>query len=165
MTRYSIQITLDRLLELLIFDPKTGFFTWKVTRAKAKAGSIAGCVGDAGYRWIGIDGQIYHAHRLVWLVVCGEWPKKGIDHIDLNGDNNIFSNLRLASDAQNQWNTAASKNNTSGHKGVFLHGNKWIVMVQKNKVRHYIGYFIDYHEACAAQETAAKKLHGQFYRS
>lgn len=162
MTRYSIKLTKDRLSEVLDFNPSTGFFIWKKSRGRAIAGSVAGCVGENGYRWIGIDGQIYHSHRLVWLLTYGEWPTIDIDHRDRNGDNNRPSNLRLATNAENQWNTTAQKNNTSGHKGVFRHQNRWLVLIQKNGVRHYVGYFKDYAQACAAQESAASDLHLKF---
>jgi HNH endonuclease len=164
MTRYSALLTRERLLEVLSFDAETGMFTSLITKGRRKAGEISGCVGEQGYRWIGIDGQIYRAHRLVWLLVHGEWPLLNIDHKDGNRDNNIPSNLRLATTAENAWNTSAPKNNTSGHKGVFFLRGKWMALIQKNRKRQYLGLFSRFEDACAAYDRAAISSHGEFAR-
>jgi len=164
MTRYSLLLTRERLMEALSFDPETGRFTW-IERGRArKLGSLAGGLSQQGYRIIGIDGQIYHAHRLVWLWIYGEWPPLDIDHKDRDRDNNRPSNLRLATRAENQWNTDCPKDNTSGHKGVYLKNGKWMALIQKNRKRQYLGFFDRFEDACSAYDNAARDNHGEFAR-
>lgn len=164
MTKYSLILTRDRLAEVLSFNAETGLFTWVAGGGCRKAGDIAGGLNTHGYRTIGVDGHIYHAHRLVWLFTYGEWPARDIDHKDRNRDNNRPSNLRLATEAENQWNTPAPKDNTSGHKGVYAHQGRWMALIQKNKARKYLGRFASFEDACAAYDNAAKLQHGDFYR-
>jgi hypothetical protein len=96
---------IEKIQELLNYDPDTGEFTWKKSRGPMPAGSTA------GQRWvdyirIGIDGQSYQAHRIAWLVLTGEDPGEMIvDHIDLDKQNNRADNLRLSTISQNGGNT------------------------------------------------------------
>jgi HNH endonuclease/AP2 domain len=163
MSRYSLFLTRERLMEVLSFDADHGRFIWLSSgTGRRKVGGIAGCLNSCGYRVIGVDGQVYYAHQLTWLLFHGEWPCKDIDHKDRNRDNNRISNLRLATEAENQWNTITPKDNTSGHKGVFRLHNKWTAQIQKNNKRKHLGMFERFEDACAAYDAAAKTYHGEF---
>ena len=60
-------------------------------------------------------------HRIIWTLFYGEVPDGFvIDHIDGDSLNNIISNLRLITQAENRRNTRKFKNNTSGVSGVNL---------------------------------------------
>ena len=98
------QLTVERLRELLSYDPATGKFLWRVGRQCMRAGAVAGATEVQGYRVIKIDGKIYKAHRLAWLYVTGEWPPEEIDHKNTDPQDNVWSNLRLATHSQNQAN-------------------------------------------------------------
>ena len=97
--------SLERVQELLKYDPLTGEFTWKVTRGPKPAGSTA------GQRWtdyirIKIDDKSYQAHRLAWLFLTGADPGDMIvDHIDCDKQNNRADNLRLATISENTAST------------------------------------------------------------
>ena len=102
----------SRLVELLAYDALTGVFTWKLDRANtAKAGGKAGGVITSGkYVDIRVDGKAYKAHRLAWLYVTGDDPGTAtVDHIDCNGLNNAFANLRLATRRQQRFNWGGRK--------------------------------------------------------
>lgn len=90
-----------------------------------------------------------------------------IDHIDGNGQNNDPANLRLATRSQNQHNRGASKNNTSGFKGVYLEKkvNRWKSAICLNGKLRHIGLFDTKEEAHAAYVKAAEQLHGTFART
>ena len=75
-------ITQERLKEL--FDYQDGQLTWKVKKARANKGDIAGCNAEASgimYRQTKIDGKQYRVHCLVFLLHHGYLPKQ-VDHID-----------------------------------------------------------------------------------
>lgn len=86
-------LTVERLRELLDYDPETGVFRWKEPRRKCRVGEVAGSLRKDGYVKIQVDGRFYQAHRLAWLCVYGVWPS-AIDHIDGNRANNAIANLR-----------------------------------------------------------------------
>jgi hypothetical protein len=117
-------LTLERLKELLHYDPTTGVFTFRVPRGGKPAGTIAGArnFGPAKDRIsIKIDRVHYYASNLAWFYMTGElYPKDGkiIDHRDGDGYNNRFGNLRVATGVQNATNKGVAKNNQLGHKHI-----------------------------------------------
>lgn len=155
------------LKEILHYDPETGAFTWLVTRGRmAIEGAPAGTTTKKGGRRIGIDGRYYHAHRLAWFYVYGNWPEDQIDHRDLDSGNNRITNLREATNSQNGANKRRSDKNQSGYKGVAYKPvlGKWIAQIKHNTKVIHIGCFDDpalAHEAYAAK---ARELHGEFAR-
>ena len=68
------KLTLDRLKELLSYDPITGVFLWKIKRKRVNVGDRAGCLKPNGNRYINVDNETYVAQRLAWFYVNGEWP-------------------------------------------------------------------------------------------
>jgi hypothetical protein len=107
---------------------------------------------------------LYRAHRLAWLYVHGEWPRKLIDHIDGDGLNNRIANLRLASAAENIINRVAQSNNASGIKGVSWHkaSQKYQAVIHKDRRQIYLGLFATAEEASAAYTRASFEQHGAF---
>jgi HNH endonuclease len=99
-------------------------------------------------------------HRLIM-----GFPASGIDHIDGNGLNNTRENLRLATVAQNQWNSRIAKNNKSGFKGVCLRQGRWTAQMSHLGQKIYLGTFPTAEIASMAYQTAAKELRGEFARS
>lgn len=163
-------LTAERLRELLIYDPLTGVFTWRVSRRhKTRAGSIAGSLCSRGYRDIQIDGISYRAHRLAWLYVHGEWPPSDLDHKDTVHDHNWIDNLRPATNSQNRANTRREIRNTSGFKGVSRYtrrcGVRWRAYIQKDGKMVHLGSFLAPELAHAAYTAAAQQMFGEFART
>lgn len=161
-------LTVERLRQVLSYDPESGLFTW-ANHAGAKnayAGKPAGARTNANRIIIRVDYRIYFAHRLAWLYMTERWPEHQIDHIDGDPSNNRWANLREATPAQNAWNTGRASNNTSGHKGVgwFKQYGMWRAMIRKDGKTHFLGHFHSKEEAIAAYQKAAKELHGEFAR-
>lgn len=156
-------VTAARVRELLSYDPETGEFRWKVDRKQMKAGSIAGyaCEFRNGKKYwhIGVDGNLYGAHRLAWLVTHGEFPPEDIDHIDGNGLNNRLENLRAVSHDENGRNQRKYSNNTSGVSGVgwYKRDQKWQAKIRVNRKLVHLGYFSSKEEAVAARKAAEAK--------
>lgn len=157
----------DRVNALLRYDPETGKLFWKVPRGRMPSGVVAGRLSNKGYIQIGIDNKRYSAHRLAWLLFYGVWPKQLIDHINLNRSDNRISNLREATNSENQHNRTYQRGNTSGFKGVTRRkgDGKWIAYIGLKGVRHHIGCFNSAIEAHKAYVKAAKEKHGSFARS
>jgi hypothetical protein len=152
-------ITQARLKELLHYNPSTGVFTRTIRRGPYRAGSICGHAfkhRNTHYRVIGIDGGNYKAHRLAWLYVYGKFPDDQIDHKDGNGLNNSLSNLRDVSNSENQKNARLRLNNTSGVAGVSFYkpDNKWLVRINTDSGRKFLGYYIDIKDAISARKAA-----------
>lgn len=159
----------NALLDAVKYDPATGVFTWarswtwigKVFKEGAELGS-----NERRYRVITLGGVRYKAHTLAVFYMLGRWPSGIVDHIDLDGFNNRWSNLREATVCENRQNARKYASNTSGHKGVVWLASvqAWQVRVSANGVRHFVGYFKDLAEAAKAREDFAKRLHKEFYR-
>lgn len=165
------------LHECFIYNPETGALGWKqrplphfvTTRAWKKwntryAGKAAGVINKNGYWLIRINDEGYLSHRVIWKMITGKEPPLILDHKDGNPANNCLSNLRAATPLQQQWNKRLPKTNTSGFRGVVRNRSKWQAQIKINGVCHYRGIFDTPEEASAVYETAARELHGEFYR-
>lgn len=160
-------IPVERVKELLTYNPETGEFIWNANggRGRQHSGKVAGTKNKGGYIRIRIDGYFFMAHRLAWLVTSGfGWPKE-IDHINNQRDDNRIANLRSVTRSQNRMNSRIGKNNVSGHKGVYWHASKgvWAAYVGIDGKQKYIGQSADKATAVKIYEHAAKALHGEFY--
>jgi hypothetical protein len=147
-------LTHQRVLDTFGYDPKTGFLTWKISRAGRRPiipGSRAGRVRwDGRYRVIGIDNKGHLEHRLIWFYVHGVWPKQ-LDHINRDGLDNRITNLRSVTSKQNQRNRRElQKNNTSGYRGVHRIRDKWKAVA----FGQYVGFFETKEEAATAVKLA-----------
>lgn len=168
--QYLNNISAERIRELLEYDPKTGEFTWRVTRNnRVKIGQRAGCKNGCGYITIHSDGVRYKAHRLAWLHVYGEWPEGDLDHQNMDRSDNRIDNLRPATNSQNQANSCLRVNNSSGFRGVWLmrdhkRAKPWVAKIRKDGKRIHLGYFATPEEGHAAFTAAARRLFGEFAR-
>ncbi len=169
MAKTHLPPTAERLKELLHYEPETGVFTWRMRRGpSALKDQQAGAVhqgppdGGGGYRYIGIDGKDYLAHRLAWLYMTGSFPPGQLDHRDTVRDNNWFDNLRLATAAQNGANARRRPHNTTGYKGVSFnkHAGRYIAYIGTK----YLGLFDTAEAAHEAYCAAAREKYGDFFR-
>ena len=155
---------IEKIKTLLLYDPLTGFFTWKVNRkGSAKIGMKAGWRHGGGYVALRVDNHEYLAHRLAWALHYGEPPEDAqIDHINGNRSDNSIANLRLASHSENCWNSKARSHNKSGIKGIRKRGSKWHVRIRHNGITYWLGSYDTPEKAKAAYDAAALKCHGEF---
>lgn len=130
------------------------------------SGKIAGTLTHVGrerrYWVLKVKGRTIYCHRLAWLLMTGEWPLNDVDHIDGDGSNNQWDNLRSATRSQNLFNRRAQANNTSGFKGVHRFRNKWHAQIRANGKRYHLGFFVLKEDAAAAYAKAAARLHADF---
>jgi len=88
-----------------------------------------------------------------------------IDHMNGCGLDNRRANLRLATAAQNAWNSN-KRNPRSGYKGVWFAKDKrmWRASIVCKGRRKHLGYFRDKIDAAKAYDDAAKTYHKEFAR-
>lgn len=130
------EITADTVNKYLSYNPETGDFIWlprtKGSRFNKKLiGKIAGYKttskkSKTSYYSIKLKGKDYKAHRLAMLVMDGYMPEE-VDHIDGNGLNNKYSNLRMSNRFDNSRNPQIQSSNKTGVIGVNWHkaAKKW----------------------------------------
>lgn len=160
-------LTADRARELLEYSVQHRGLIWRVTRSKAKAGSLAGRPDKDGYLIIGIDGKRYKAHRVVYLMHHGAFPDGDVDHIDCDKQNNLIENLRVADASQNRCNVRLQVVNSTGFKGVHFNKNarRYRSIIKFKGETRFLGYFDNPEDAHAAYTEAANDMHGEFARA
>jgi hypothetical protein len=173
-------ITAEYLRQCLDYDPRTGFFIWKVRPQKhfkdkrvyntwnsRFSGKKAGRINKNGYEIITIDYVGYLGHRLAWLYVYG-WLPKYVDHVNNDGPkhDNRLCNLRIATNSQNMMNIGRHKDNKSGFKGVSLNKKlyKWVSQISIKGKQAYLGLYDCPAAAYFAYQIAADIHHGEFAR-
>lgn len=159
-------ITVERLRNILRYDPETGVFTWIIPPSNhgRMRGKAAGGL-RSGYLLIKIDGRKYGAHRLAWLYSHGAWPTGRIDHINGVGLDNRLANLRDATAAQNCANSRRWRGKELP-KGVRLTAQgRYQARISFEKKQIALGTFLTVDEAAAAYASAAARLYGEFARA
>ena len=132
-----------------------------------KSGDKAGWIDKTtGYSRLAIKGKYEYVHRLIFLMHYGFMPKM-IDHIDGNKLNNVPSNLREASKAQNIYNAKMLHTNTTGCKNVYFEKrtNKWFVKFVIDGKQKMFGKFDSLIDAKQLAEKTRSLLHGDFARN
>lgn len=155
--------SLDRLKNVLNYDPETGVFTWKRPAHQKTSGKLAGHKTKREYIYIGIDGEVYRAHRIAWLYYYGKPPINSIDHINGIRSDNRICNLRDVSNTVNTENQtrATAQNKSSGVLGVSREKNhrRWRAHIGVNGRQIHIGYFDTIEEAQKAYISKKRELH------
>lgn len=170
---------IEYLRSIIDYDPCTGVLTWRArprelftTSRSYKIWNARFCGRQAGYSSNGyiqvrIGKSIHLAHRVAWAYMTGAWPEKQLDHIDGDKSNNMFANLREATNSENGYNRERYSNNTSGVKGVCWDKSvsKWKAQIKAENACVYSKYFDDIDSASKAIVEERRKFHGQFARS
>ena len=165
MLKRMIYPTQERLKQVFEYNPETGIFMRKpkLTKRSRKTAIPVGTIHEDGYVYFGLDYKIYLAHRLAWLYMTGEVPNY-LDHKNGIKSDNRFSNLRLATQAQNQLNHQKTCRNKSGIKGVcwVKRSNRWVAQASLNGKYNWLGSFKTIEEAEACVRAFRELHHGEF---
>lgn len=154
------EITQEVLLGAFEYNKYTGNLTHKYTTLSGKRGELATFDHSRGYLSICIGRKQYLAHRIIYLMVTGEWPQH-IDHINHIKRDNRWVNLRNVSQDDNNRNMPQQQNNSTGVVGVSFHrptGKYRACISIKGKAKH-LGMFESVAAAAAARDEANKQ-HG-----
>ena len=112
-----------------------------------------------GYRRVSINNKLYLYHRVVYFIHNPEWDIHNsstdnmIDHIDRNPLNNSIENLRVATNAQNQWNRDVK--GCSFHKA----SGKYKAQICVDGKYKNLGLFVSEDDAHNAYLLAKEKYH------
>ena len=150
---------MDRVSDLISYNPSTGKFTWKVSRGTKKQGAEAGTVRSDGYIAIQLNGKKIQAASVAWYLTHGYWPKL-VDHLNRDKQDNRLANLREATPSQNGYNR--SRTQKSGLRGVYPSNSKWIAKITINKIPVYLGTFDTPEEAHEEYVKQSKQHHKEF---
>ncbi len=104
--------------------------------------------------------KILSLHRTIMKAKKGEI----VDHISGDGLDNRKQQLRICTSSQNAMNRRTKSNNSSGKKGVYWSGYKWVASISIDGKVVNLGRFYDYEDAVRAREEAEKKFYGEFFR-
>lgn len=159
-------ISVERLKELLHYDPETGVFTWLACRHKRFNGARAGGSDGGGYISIYLVDRSYKAHRLAWLYMHGEWPEGPLDHINGDGTDNRIANLRRA----DQWQNVHNRRKRASTQDLPIGVSKprkslgYVAMIQPpgTTKKVYLGSFDTKEAAGEAYRAASVQMHGEF---
>jgi len=159
------EITQKLLKELLEYNIDTGVFFWKkMPNGRVAIGSKAGTIQKSKkckkkYIAIHIKGKRYLAHRLSFLYVNGNFPCAEVDHINGNGTDNRWINLRSVTKQENQRNAKLRDDNKSGITGVILRTGttKFRSFIRVDNKQKYLGVFDNLLDAACARKSAEIK--------
>ena len=124
------------------YNPDTGELTrdvsiWGAKQGRKGAKSEKPYAHKSGtgktYLRIGFQTKYIYAHRLIWVWMTGKQPQH-IDHIDGNGLNNRWENLRSVTQAENSRNARKYTNTKSNMTGVTYRkeSGRWRVRIGIN---------------------------------
>jgi hypothetical protein len=175
MTKAKPLPTAELIRHLFSYDEASGAVKWSNPRSNCvKKGDAVGVTQvNNGKEYLKVhitiagNSAMYQLHRIIWLYVTGEDPGGfQIDHIDGDGLNNRFLNLRKANQSENNCNSKRRKNNSSGFKGVSWSKskNKWEARIKIKGLQRFLGHFLTPELAHMAYCKAAAELHGDFAR-
>lgn len=160
-------------------DPKTGLLYWLPRSLELfelsyadRAWSLAGRknnwnakfqgkqafnISHKGYRRAKILGKWYLAHRVVWALVNGEWPKLHIDHFNQDRADNRLTNLREVTSSKNQSNRRRDTSGSSKYVGVKKSktAGKWEARFQRQGFYKHLGTYRTEEEAALAYDIFA----------
>jgi hypothetical protein len=165
--RLDWKLTQQRAREVFDYDPLTGTLMWRIALRGHPAGRVVGeGATKVRYLVVEVDGEKLRVNRVIWLWMTGSWPITPIDHENLNGRDNTWTNLRLATFSENNANCAVRKHCKTGRKNIRRGrgAQGWQVVIVRDRKVQFTGTFPTLEEAVAARDVAGRKIHGEFYR-
>ena len=164
-----LNITPELLRQLLRYEPDTGKLFWQSREDgsstskrfnKIFAERSAGRVNSSGYVKLSINGRIFPAHRIAWMMHYGSWPDGQIDHENGCRSDNRICNIRCVTPKENSMNKKVSKKNTSGFIGVHWNAKnkKWIASISDGNKCKYIGSYKDVRDAVTARLSVQSSM-------
>lgn len=146
--------------DFVTYDPITGLITPKdpkkpVERVRRFKSGL--------YKAIYVNGVDYLSHRLAFFIMTGRMPDYHVDHINGNGLDNSWSNLRVVSQQENALNKKIYSCNSTGFAGVTKRGKRYRARIRYNGVLYNLGTYDTPEEAGEARKN--KEMEFGFHRN
>lgn len=165
------KIDLDYVLKHFEYDEITGDIK-RIVKVKGsrgvgrKVGRIhsvkylsGGVEVSKKYKRITVNGSNVYAHRVAWVLMTKEQPPSEIDHIDGDGTNNSWSNLRGSDRAINMKNQKKHSDSKFPTMGISLRkdSGKYRARIMVDGKSISLGSFDNYKDAEKARIDALAK--------
>lgn len=176
------EIDIKRMSRLFSYDAESGNLIWNERDIcecssehamksfnNRKANTVAGTArknsNGKTYLIVKVDGLVHLVHRLCYAIRSGEQPEF-IDHINGDGTDNRWENIRSVQVTENNRNMRLFATNTSGVFGVSKFCDRWQSHIWIKNKQINLGTFDTKSEAVAARKAAEKvcgyhKNHGE----
>lgn len=158
-----------------MYSPMEGVLRWQIAPVQSKVSdgdefgtvmSLKGSGGTRQYRMGRFEGVDYYTHRLIWRYMTGDDPGVFfVDHINRDGLDNRFENLRLVTRSKNIQNQEGHARRGSKFKGVYKSksrgkwNGRWMGQVRRNGILFSTkGSFATQEEAYGALQMLITKL-------
>jgi len=164
------------LHECFSYDPETGRLMWKprplhhfkqqhdqTAWNNKNAGNTAGSRGG-NYLFVSVGGCHVLVHRVVWAMRTGTWPER-VDHLNRDGLDNRWENLREATQQQNLWNRKLPIRDLPRGVRRSPRGGKFIARATINYEEIHLGSFDTPEKAHAAWRAFVERERGEFFRA
>lgn len=157
------------LQECLQYIPETGELWWLLPdpQSRVKFGAAFGSRTQVGSKsnstkhyYAGMFHKTtYYAHRLIWMYMTGEDPEDlMVDHVNGNGLDNRWANLRLVKRGVNVANQKGHKRRRSPYKHVYRRKLKWVGQVRRDGKLYSTTTFESAEQAKAAVDALITRL-------
>lgn len=169
----ALELSAENVHDLFRYDPDSGKLFWKHrgleyfqdgprknSTAAAwntrNAGREITRRSSKGYIKPNVFGRDEYSHRIIWLLVNGDWPEGQVDHINGIKHDNRLANLRVVTNQENGMNQRRRSTNASGVQGVGWHKNrrKWQASITIDGRKLHLGLFDEFDAAVAARDAA-----------
>lgn len=134
-------------------------YRWTVGKSNLKSRKEYLCIRTSAN-----FGEKKRAISLPKLIMGIESGGMVVDHVNGDTFDNRKQNLRVCSPADNRKNLPIYTNNTSGYKGVCIHGNKYRARIRVDKKTINGGVYSSAREAAQRYNELAITYHGDFAR-
>jgi len=150
------------LNEFVSYDKCTGIIT-TIDDNKPKERVRFFASSKKYYKSIFVNGTDYLCHRLAFLLVEGRDPYCHMDHIDGDGLNNKWQNLREVTQQENNLNKKIYSCNRTGVSGVTVRGKGFRARIRYKGVLYNLGQYNTIEEATKARKD--KEIEFGFHKN
>ena len=151
---------------------RDGYLNYQVSNLGRVRNSTTGrmlkpCINKNGCLHVCLSKNNKQKHGIIHRLVMQEFTnnpenKEFVDHIDHDKTNNCLTNLRWATNSENQMNSIKQRNTNNKYKGVHFEHGRWRVRIKTNGKFKHVGLFDDEKEAARAYNEQAREIYCEY---